>query len=80
MKTNMREEAIIPQFAVESFKHAFIEATQSNHPVVFVRHGNIVKQYRNGQCAILKDVTAQYVDMQLKKTVLKRKAKREALV
>ncbi len=80
MKTNMREEAIIPKLAIDSFRQAFVQAVDSTSCVVYVHENKIVEQQQDGSIIELKNVSQSYVVPKLKRTVLKRKAKSEAVV
>ncbi len=76
MKTNMRDEAIIPKLAIDSFRRAFADAVSSDIPVVFVSKEKIIEKQADGKMVELKNVSQAYVVPELKHTVLKRKVKR----
>lgn len=78
MKTTLREEATIPMLAVEAFRDAFEQAQDSAVKLCYVKDQKLVEQM-NGQVHIVKDLSNAYVMPTLKRSVLKRKKKQEAL-
>ncbi|WP_445115918.1 hypothetical protein [Acinetobacter sp. WZC-1] len=74
MKTTLREEAQIPELAVQAFSHAFVQATSSAEKVVYVKDQQLIQQH-NGKHVVLKDVSDAYVVPELKRNVLKRRKK-----
>ncbi|ENV78864.1 hypothetical protein N7574_08760 [Acinetobacter ursingii] len=74
MKASLREDEMIPHLAVEAFRHAFCQASQSAS-VVYAKDQYLLKQSCNGETQILKNISSYYTDIAVSETTLKRKKK-----
>lgn len=74
MKASVREEEMIPQLAVEAFRHAFTHAVET-FCVVYAKDQKLVEQGPNGETRIIKDISSDYITIHTSNSTFKRKNK-----
>ena len=79
MKASQYEDDMIPGLAIHAFRHAFEQASASS-TVVYVKGLQLVQRLQNGQEVQLKDVSADFVQVDDLPKILKRKKKIEEIV
>jgi len=78
MKMSTQEESLLPKLAVEAFRNAFEEASESS-TVVYAKGHQLLKQYPTGETEVIKDISGAYTAIEASRTLLKRK-KKQAVV
>lgn len=80
MNMTMQEEDLIPQLAVQAFRHAFEKASASS-TVVYTEQHKLIKHMPSGEKLVLKDAQAAYQSIQpQQRQLLKRRKKQESAV
>ena len=78
MKMSMQEEDHLPDLAVQAFRNAFKQASQSS-TVVYAKDHLLLKQSPTGEISVIKDISTAYTSIVAEHHVLKRK-KKQAIV
>ncbi|WP_343619700.1 hypothetical protein [Acinetobacter proteolyticus] len=78
MKMSTQEESLLPKLAVEAFRNAFEEASESSS-VVYAKGHQLLKQHPTGETEVIKDISGAYTTIEASRTLLKRK-KKQAVV
>ncbi|ENX15569.1 hypothetical protein F895_02115 [Acinetobacter sp. CIP 64.2] len=75
MKMSRQEENLLPKLAVEAFRNAFEEASESS-TVVYAKGHQLLKQHSTGETEVIKDISGAYTVIYPSRTLLKRKKKK----
>ena len=59
MKMSMQEEDHLPDLAVQAFRNAFKQASQSS-TVVYAKNHQLLKQSPTGEISVIKDISTAY--------------------
>ena len=78
MKMSMQEEDHLPDLAVQAFRNAFKQASQSS-TVEYAKNHQLLKQSPTGEISVIKDISTAYTSISAQHHILKRK-KKQAIV
>lgn len=74
MKMSLQEEDLLPELAIQAFRHAFEKASASS-TVVYVKDGQLLKRFPSGEIQVLQDLSSSYQTLATSQRIFKRKKK-----
>ena len=78
MQMTMQEEDNLPNLAVQAFRAAFKQASESS-TVVFAKDHQLIEKLPSGKINVIKDISAAYTSITATQKVLKRKRKQAVI-